>query len=181
VYPGVGWLIFKDKTDLPEELIFKVNYLGGLMPNYSLNFSKGSSTIIAQYYNLIRLGKSGYTDIMENMMRNSQYLARKLENSGKFEVINKEGMFPLVTVSLKDEEFTVFQLSEKLRQKGWIVPAYTLPENAEDVAVMRMVVKENFGREMVDLLVDDVMESLESLEGEKTTEKREDQNPSLLY
>ena len=181
VYPGVGWLIFKDKTDLPEELIFKVNYLGGLMPNYSLNFSKGSSTIIAQYYNLIRLGKSGYTDIMENMMSNSQYLARKLEDSGKFEVINKEGMFPLVTVSLKDEKFTVFQLSEKLRQKGWIVPAYTLPENADDVAVMRMVVKENFGREMVDLLVDDVMESLESLEREETTGKKIKDNPSLLY
>ena len=115
------------------------------------------------------------------MMRNSQYLARKLENSGKFEVINKEGMFPLVTVSLKDEEFTVFQLSEKLRQKGWIVPAYTLPENADDVAVMRMVVKENFGREMVDLLVEDVMESLESLEREETTEKKIKDNPSLLY
>jgi glutamate decarboxylase len=180
VYPGVGWLIFKDKTDLPEELIFKVNYLGGLMPNYSLNFSKGSSTIIAQYYNLIRLGKSGYTDIMENMMSNSQYLARKLEDSGKFEIINKEGMFPLVTVSLKDEEFTVFQLSEKLRQKGWIVPAYTLPENAEDVAVMRMVVKENFGRDMIDLLVDDVMEACESLEKEESL-KMEEKNHSLLY
>ena len=77
VYPGIGWLIFKDKIDLPEELIFNINYLGGLMPNYSLNFSKGSSTIIAQYYNFIRLGMEGYRNIMENMQENARYLASK--------------------------------------------------------------------------------------------------------
>ena len=90
VYPGIGWLIFKDKTDLPEELIFKINYLGGLMPNYSLNFSKGSSTIIAQYYNFIRLGMKGYKDIMVNMQENARYLANKLTETGKFEVINTQ-------------------------------------------------------------------------------------------
>ena len=183
VYPGIGWLVFKDRDDLPEELVFKVNYLGGLMPNYSLNFSKGSSTIIAQYYNFIRLGKSGYKDIMENMLDNSHYLAKKLENSGKFKVINREGMFPLVTVSLKDANFTVFQLSEKLRQKGWIIPAYTLPANAEDIAVMRMVVKENFGRDMVDTLLEDIKEAynkLEEADVEKKSLKTEDQH-SLLY
>jgi glutamate decarboxylase len=183
VYPGIGWLIFKDRKDLPEELIFKVNYLGGLMPNYSLNFSKGSSTIIAQYYNFIRLGKTGYKDIMGNMLDNSHYLAKKLEKSGKFEVINREGMFPLVTVSLKDASFTVFQLSEKLRQKGWIIPAYTLPANAEKVAVMRMVIKENFGRDMVDTLLEDIKEAYNKLEEadiEKKSLKLEDQH-SLLY
>ncbi len=183
VYPGVGWLIFKDKENLPPELIFKVNYLGGVMPNYSLNFSKGSSTIIAQYYNFIRLGKNGYKEIMENMIGNSRYLAKKLEDSGKFEVINKDVMFPLVTVSLKNSDFTVFHLSEKLRQKGWIIPAYTLPENAEDVAVMRMVIKENFGREMVDMLLDDLIESYHKLEKEGTDKKslKTGENPSLLY
>lgn len=183
VYPGVGWLIFKDKENLPPELIFKVNYLGGVMPNYSLNFSKGSSTIIAQYYNFIRLGKNGYKEIMENMIGNSRYLAKKLEDSGKFEVINKDVMFPLVTVSLKNSDFTVFHLSEKLRQKGWIIPAYTLPENAEDIAVMRMVIKENFGREMVDMLLDDLVESYQKLEKEDTDKKnlKTEENPSLLY
>ena len=183
VYPGVGWLVFRDKKDLPEELIFKVNYLGGLMPNYSLNFSKGSNTIIAQYYNFIRLGKSGYREIMENMIDNSKYLAKKLEDSGKFEVINKDIMFPLVTMSLKNSDFTVFHLSEKLRQKGWIIPAYTLPENAEDVAVMRMVIKENFGREMVDMLLDDLIEAYHKLEEEDTEKEGLEigENPSLLY
>ena len=184
VYPGVGWLVFKDKEDLPEDLIFKVNYLGGLMLNYSLNFSKGSSTIIAQYYNLIRLGKRGYRDIIQNMIDNSCYLAKKLQESNKFEVMNKQGMFPIVTVHLKDDSFTVFQLSEKLREKGWIVPAYTLPEDAEDIAVMRMVIKENFSRDMVEMLFNDIMNaynSLELSEAERKERVKGKEKLSLLY
>jgi glutamate decarboxylase len=184
VYPGVGWLIFKDKTDLPEELIFNINYLGGIMPNYSLNFSKGSGTIIAQYYNLIRLGMDGYKNIMENMQENASYLAAKLNGSTKFEVINKSITFPMVTVQLQNCDFTVFHLSEKLRQKGWIVPAYTLPANAEDIAVLRMVVKESFSKDMVEMLYSDMMEAVEKLE--QTEEERlekinKNKNPSLLY
>jgi glutamate decarboxylase len=151
------------------------------MPNYSLNFSKGSSTIVAQYYNFLRLGKNGYKDIMENMLQNCKHLAGKLEKSGKFEIINKEVMFPLVAVGLKDADFTVFQLSEKLREKGWIIPAYTLPENAQDAAVLRMVIKENFGRDMVDSLLDDIMEAYEYLEKQKTKNHEERENPTLLY
>ncbi len=183
VYPGIGWLIFKDKTDLPEELIFNINYLGGSMPNYSLNFSKGSSTIIAQYYNFIRLGKCGYGEIIENMIKNARHLSEKLEESGKFEVINNDVMFPLVTAKLKNTDFDVFQLSEKLREKGWIVPAYTLPENAEDITVIRMVIKESFGRDMVDMLFNDLMETYDRLDqlAIKKEEVNERENPSLLY
>lgn len=154
------------------------------MTNYSLNFSKGSSTIIAQYYNFIRLGKSGYADIMTNMMQNSHYLAEKLRFSDKFEVINKQKTLPLVAVRLKNAAFTVFQLSDQLRQKGWIVPAYYLPENAQDVAVMRMVIKENFSRDMVDLLFDDIMEACHALEvSEADAEEHADarRSPTLLY
>ncbi len=184
VYPGIGWLIFKDKTDLPEELIFKINYLGGLMPNYSLNFSKGSSTIIAQYYNFIRLGMDGYKSIMENIQENARYLASKLEGSGKFEVINKNVTFPLVAVKLKNCEFTVFHLSEKLRQKGWIVPAYTLPKNANNIAVLRMVIKESFSKDMVEMLFEDIMESIEKLKQSREERRKiidEKENPTLLY
>jgi glutamate decarboxylase len=180
VYPGIGWLIFKDKTDLPEDLIFNINYLGGTMPNYSLNFSKGSSTIIAQYYNFIRLGFNGYRDIMKNMSENAKYLADKLHKSGKFEIINKDIMFPLISVKLKNCNFTAFQLSEKLREKGWIIPAYTLPPNAEDVTVLRMVIKESFSRDMVDMLFDDLMEGCKLLDklNEKLVEK---ESHSLIY
>lgn len=181
VYPGVGWLIFKDKKDLPEELIFNINYLGGSMPNYSLNFSKGSSTIIAQYYNFIRLGFNGYRDIMQNMSENAHYLAYKLKESGKFVLINKDVEFPLVAVTLKNCEFTAFQLSEKLREKGWIIPAYTLPANAEDVTVLRMVVKESFSRDMVDMLFEDIMEACKKLGKLYVEEPMKKQDHSLLY
>jgi len=181
VYPGVGWVIFKDKSDLPDDLIFDINYLGGLMPNYSLNFSKGSNTIIAQYYNFIRLGKKGYADIMKNMFENTLYLAGELEKSGKFELINKNIIIPLVAVTLKDENYTVFQLSDKLRENGWIVPAYTLPEDAEDVAVLRIVVKENFGRDMIEMFLADLMGACDKLEKEGVKEVKERKNPTLLY
>ncbi|MBI5681131.1 MAG: glutamate decarboxylase [Methanobacterium sp.] len=181
VYPGIGWLIFKDKKDLPEELIFNINYLGGSMPNYSLNFSKGSSTIIAQYYNFIRLGFDGYKDIMQNMSVNAHYLAYKLKESGKFELINKDVEFPLVAVTLKNSEFSAFQLSEKLREKGWIIPAYTLPANAQDVTVLRMVIKESFSRDMVDLLFEDIMGACKKLEKVYVEEPMKEKDHSLLY
>jgi len=180
VYPGVGWVIFKDKIDIPEDLIFNINYLGGNMSNYSLNFSKASNTIIAQYYNFIRLGFQGYKDIINNMMENARYMAGELEKTGIFEVINQELHFPLVTVKLKNTDYTVFQLSDKLREKGWIVPAYTLPKNADDIAVLRMVIKENFGRDMVDDFLDDINKACTSLESEEKKERTRD-NPSLLY
>jgi glutamate decarboxylase len=184
VYPGIGWLLFKDKKNLPEELIFKINYLGGLMPNYSLNFSKGSSTIIAQYYNFIRLGMDGYKKIMKNMQENARYLATRLNGSGKFEVINKSVTFPIVTVELKNTTCSVFHLSEKLRQKGWIVPAYTLPANADDTAVLRIVVKESFSKDMAEMFFADIMESIEKLEQseeDRITDIDQNKNPTLLY
>jgi glutamate decarboxylase len=184
VYPGVGWLIFKDKTDLPEELIFNINYLGGLMPNYSLNFSKGSSTIIAQYYNFIRLGMDGYRNIMENMQENARYLASKLEETGKFKIINKDVMYPLVAVELQNCEFNAFALSERLRQKGWIVPAYTLPANADKISVLRMVIKESFSKDMVEMLFKDIMESISILNKSEDEIRKiieEKDNPTLLY
>jgi glutamate decarboxylase len=180
VYPGIGWLIFKNKNDIPEELVFDINYLGGSMPNYSLNFSKGSSTIIAQYYNFIRLGYEGYKSIMENMSENAKYLSKKLKETGKFEIINKNTTFPLVTVTLKDSNFTTYQLSDKLRERGWIIPAYTLPPNAEDITVLRMVIKETFSRDMVNMLFDDIMDACGKI-GESFEEEHMKEDHSLLY
>ncbi len=158
VYPGIGWLIFKDKTDLPEDLIFYVNYLGGEEATYTLNFSRGSSMVIAQYYNLLRLGKSGYKHIMENSLCNAKYLLREIEKIDFFEIINKDLKMPIVVVSIKDDAgFDVFELSAQLRQKGWIVPAYSLPKDADDICILRIVVKENFSRDMADLLIKDIL------------------------
>ena len=169
VYPGLGWLVFRDHSDPPEDLIFYVNYLGDEMPTYTLNFSKGGAMILAQYYNLLRFGREGYTRIAMNLLENARYLAKRLADSGKFEMLNAANLLPIVTAKLKEPvNYTVFDLSHKLRERGWILPAYTLPPNAESIAILRMVVKENFSRDMADMLFDDIMNACEILEGTKT-------------
>ena len=161
VYPGIGWIIWRDESDFPEELTFKVNYLGGWMPTYTLNFSCSSANVIAQYYNFIRLGREGYTQIMNNCVKNAQYLSQQLATSGKFEMINEAQLLPIVALKLKDtiQDYTVFDLSRKLRERGWIVPAYTMPPHSEDTAIIRVVVREHFSRDMADILYKDILQA----------------------
>ncbi|WOO43451.1 glutamate decarboxylase [Rubellicoccus peritrichatus] len=159
VYPGVGTVVFRDRSDLPEHLVFNITYLGGSMPNYSLNFSRASSMVLLQYYNFLRLGKEGYRKIMQNIMDNAQYLEGKLIESGHFELLNESKYLPTVTVRLKDRSLPnkiVYLLSDLLRQYGWIVPAYPLPPKADTVHVLRMVVKENFSRDMAEKFAEDL-------------------------
>ncbi|MCL5954758.1 MAG: glutamate decarboxylase, partial [Candidatus Thermoplasmatota archaeon] len=144
VYPGLGWLIFRNEELLHKSLKFYVNYLGDEMPTYTLNFSEGSSMIIAQYFNVMHLGKEGYSRIVERMMGNASYLAKRLTEGGEFEVLNAAGHIPLVTFRFPEQEdFTLFDLSYRIRERGWIVPAYSLPPHAEEVTIMRVVVREN--------------------------------------
>jgi glutamate decarboxylase len=165
VYPGVGWVIWRSKEDLPEELIFHINYLGTDQPTFTLNFSKGSSQIIAQYYQLIRLGFEGYKNIMQNCMENTAILREGIEATGRFEILSKEAGVPLVAFSLKDSgRYTVFDISEHLRRFGWIVPAYTMPANAEHVAVLRVVIREDFSRSLAERLVSDIVKILHELD-----------------
>ncbi|MGD0622246.1 MAG: glutamate decarboxylase [Thermacetogeniaceae bacterium] len=167
VYPGLGWLIFKDAKNLPEELVFHVNYLGETMSTYTLNFSGGSSMMLAQYYNLLRLGREGYTSIMNNCMQNARYLAQRLVATGKFELLS-EIVLPIVAFKFKrDPGFSPFQLSQKLRERGWMLPAYRLPENAESITALRVVVKESFSEDMAEILVNDIEGAYNILDGKK--------------
>lgn len=164
VYPGLGWLIFRNQKLLPEELKFYVNYLGDEMPTYTLNFSEGSSMIIAQYFNIMHLGMEGYTQIVNRMMDNASYLSSRLQESGEFKVVNDAKHIPVVTFSFaKKEKFTLFDLSYRIRERGWIVPAYSLPPHAEDITIMRVVVRENFTRDMVDIFVEDILNAKKAL------------------
>lgn len=166
VYPGLGWLIFRNEGLLPEDLKFYVNYLGDEMPTYTLNFSEGSSMIVAQYYNIMRLGRKGYTQIVEKMMDNASYLASRLKESKEFSVINNASHIPVVTFRFpKDEPFTLFDLSYRVRERGWIVPAYSLPPDSENTTIMRVVVRENFTRDLVDIFVDDLLNAKKALRG----------------
>lgn len=174
VYPGLGWLIFRNQDLLPEDLKFYVNYLGDEMPTYTLNFSEGSSMIIAQYFNIIHLGREGYRQIVNKMMGNASYLAKRLRESGEFEVFNDAKHIPVVTFRFpKQENFTLFDLSYRVRERGWIVPAYSLPKNAEHVTIMRVVVRENFTRDLVDIFVNDLLNAKKALrEGSIKTSQR---------
>ncbi len=172
VYPGLGWLIFRDESDLPKDLIFYVNYLGGNMPTFTLNFSRGSSMIIAQYYNFLRLGREGYRRIMLNVLDNARYLGGRLAKSGEFEMLNTAQVLPIIALKLKGEKnYTVFDLSSKLRERGWIISAYTLPPNAEKTAIMRVVVRENFSRDMADMLFSDIGQACKALSEIKVKKK----------
>jgi len=169
VYPGMGTVVFRDRSDLPEELVFHINYLGGDMPNYSLNFSRPSSSVVLQYFAFLRLGRSGYEEVVRSVLTNAQALAGKLAGIEGLELINDGSDFPIVALRASDPEATdLTMLSHLLRERGWIVPAYTLPPNAQQVSVLRMVVKENFSRDMVDMLAHDVhvaMRTLRTLAG----------------
>jgi len=171
VYPGLGWAIWRDQEDLPEELIFDINYLGGKMSTFTLNFSQGASNVIAQYYNFIRLGKEGYRNIMDNLLENARYLSSEMEKTGKFEIVSKQNTIPIVVAKLKDtSECDVFDISHLLRTRGWIVPAYTMPPAAESIAVLRIVVRESFTRDLADILMEDIKEAIGILA--KTDRKR---------
>lgn len=165
VYAGIGWVVWRSKDDLPEDLVFHINYLGADQPTFTLNFSKGSSQIIAQYYQLIRLGYEGYKCIMENCRDNMKILRDGLEKTGKFNVVSKDIGVPLVAFSLKDStKYTVFDISENLRKFGWIVPAYTMPPNAEHIAVLRVVIREDFSRSLADRLLNDLLKVMAELD-----------------
>ncbi|MQL90191.1 hypothetical protein Taro_022771 [Colocasia esculenta] len=165
VYAGVGWVVWKSKEDLPDELIFHINYLGSDQPTFTLNFSKGASQIIAQYYQFIRLGFEGYKNIMENCAENAKALKEGIEKTGRFNILSKDVGVPLVAFSLKDSsKHTVFEISDSLRKFGWIVPAYTMPADAQHVAVLRVVVREDFNRSLAERLVSDIGKVLAELD-----------------
>ncbi|HEV7162078.1 MAG TPA: glutamate decarboxylase [Solirubrobacteraceae bacterium] len=164
VYPGMGTVVFRDASDLPEELVFHINYLGGNMPNYSLNFSRPSTSVILQYFAFLRLGHEGYEEIVQTVLENATALGAKLSAIDGLEPLTDGTEFPIVALRASDPAKTnLNHLSQLLRERGWIVPAYTLPPNAEHITVLRMVIKENFSREMVDMLAHDVGVAMKTL------------------
>ena len=165
---GVGWVIWREKEDLPDDLIFKVNYLGGEMDTFALNFSRPAGQIIAQYYNFLRLGKEGYRRIQQACYDTAVYIGKEVDKLGPFKVIyNGKGGIPALLWQMKDDKeynFNLFDLSDRLRTRGWQVPAYSLPANLEDVVVIRLMIRHGVSRDLGDLLVEDIKRSLEYFE-----------------
>jgi len=171
VYPGVGWVVWRDRAALPEELIFKVNYLGGSMPTFALNFSRPGAEVVAQYYTFLRLGREGFRMVQQVSRDVATHLAGEIEGLGPFRLLTRGDELP--AFAFTSESLNVFDVSRRLKERGWIVPAYTLPPNAEHITVLRMVVKENFSRDMVDMLAHDVVEAMRTVaHGRSSTHPR---------
>jgi glutamate decarboxylase len=166
VYPGVGWIVWRDADALPEDLIFWVNYLGDNMPTFALNFSRPGAQVVAQYYNFLRLGFDGYRRVQGYARDVATRLAGQIEDLGPFELLTRGDELPVFAFTLDPEidNFTVFDVSNALRERGWLVPAYTFPENRTDLAALRVVVKRGFGHDMADLLVADLQRQLPRLQ-----------------
>lgn len=164
---GVGWIVWREKADLPEDLIFNVNYLGGDMPTFALNFSRPGGQIISQYYNFLRLGRAGYAKVHGACYRTARHLAEKLAAMGPFELIfdgaPHKGL-PAVAWRIKEgfdtRGYTLYDLADRLRARGWQVPAYSLPANREDLVVQRILVRHGVSRDLADLLLDDIRRAL---------------------
>ena len=168
VYPGIGWLVFREKADLAEDLVFYENYLGKTDATFTLNFSIGASMVLAQYFNFVRLGRAGYRYIMETMMQNTRRLAQQIADIGPFRLVGEPGaaQLPLVAFQLAEEhDYDEFDIASQLAaERGWMVPAYTLPPNAQHVTIMRALVKLTLGHSLAATLAADIAQACETLE-----------------
>jgi glutamate decarboxylase len=166
VYPGVGWAVWRDAAALPEELIFHVSYLGGDMPTFALNFSRPGAQVVAQYFTLLRLGFEGYRRVQQSCRDNARWLAAQIAELGPFALISDGSNIPVFAFTLRADVrgYTVYDVSETLRIKGWLVPAYPMPPALQDVHVLRVVVRNDFSRDLAGMLLDDLRWAVERLQ-----------------
>ena len=166
VYPGVGWAIWRDAEALPDDLIFWVNYLGDDMPTFALSFSRPGAQVIGQYYNFLRLGFDGYRRVQQYARDVATYTADEIAKLGPFELLTRGDQLPVFAFKMSDgiDNFSVFDVSNAMRERGWLLPAYTFPKNREDLAALRVVVKRGFTRDVADLLIRDLKRQLPRLE-----------------
>lgn len=170
VYPGVGWVLWRSQEAVPEELIFRVNYLGGEMPTFGLNFSRPGAPVIAQYYNFLRLGRTGYTRILKAIRETALFLSGRIAKMGSFDLVSDGSQLPTFAFRLKEPApLSAFSLSERLHARGWQVPAYTMPPDAETVSVLRIVVREGFSRDMADHFLRDLHWAVQTGAGKPAT------------
>ena len=165
VYPGVGWALWRHRDALPEELIFNVNYLGGDLPTFALNCSRPGAEVVAQYYTFFRLGRSGFRAVQQASRDVAIYLSGQIAEMGPFRLLSRGDQLPVFAFTTRDEvrAFDVNDVSRRLRERGWLVPAYPMPANRTDLAVLRIVVRNGFTHDLADLLLHDLRQLLPDL------------------
>jgi glutamate decarboxylase len=182
VYPGVGWVLWRDVEHLPEDLVFHVNYLGGDMPTFALNFSRPGAQVVLQYFQFLRLGRDGFRLVQQTCQDVAVHIAESLRATPELRVISDGTELPVVTFCMSDAvtKYDVFDVSRKLREHGWLVPAYTMPPHREDLAVLRVVVRNGFSHDMAELFLRDLRTALAWLDGLTGPMPREGQ-PSTFH
>lgn len=177
VYPGIGWVLWRGKEYLPEDLVFHVNYLGGDMPTFALNFSRPGAQVVLQYFQFLRLGKDGYRLVQQTCQDVAVHIADTLRGMPEFDVVSDGRDLPVVTFSVSSTttKYDVYDLSRKLRERGWLVPAYTMPANREDLAVLRVVVRNGFSHDMAEMFLRDLRAAVDYLDGLSAPMPREEQ------
>ncbi|HEX3622979.1 MAG TPA: glutamate decarboxylase [Acidimicrobiales bacterium] len=164
VYPGVGWVVWRDTEALPEELVFRVNYLGGDMPTFALNFSRPGAEVVGQYYTFMRLGHEGFRAVQQGSRDVATELAAGVAALGPFRLLTAGDELPVFAFTTDpDVPFNVFDVSRRLKERGWLVPAYTFPAHREDLAVLRVVCRNGFSHDLAGMLLDDLRAALPEL------------------
>jgi glutamate decarboxylase len=165
VPPGLGWVVFKERKIFNENLVFYVNYLGGEMPTATLNFSRGAAPIAVQQYMMLRLGREGYTRIMRHTLDNAIFLRKRLVDSEYFQIMNETQRIPVVALTLdkKIKNFSEFDVSNKVRERGWVLSAYSMPPDAQEVRSLRIVVRPHLNRTVVNVLANDIIKACDFL------------------
>ncbi len=175
VYPGIGWVLWKDEKYLPKELIFEVKYLGGTMPTMAINFSRSASQIIGQYYNFLRFGFEGYKEIHQKTKDVALYLAHEVDKTGYFDIINDGDNLPIVCYKMKENievNWTLFDLSDHLLMKGWQVPSYPMPKNIDNIIIQRYVCRADLGFNMAVSFIEDFIEAINTLNNKDKSNKK---------
>ncbi len=169
VYPGVGWIVWRDAAALPEDLIFWVNYLGDNMPTFALNFSRPGAQVVAQYYNFLRLGMAGYAEVHGYAREVATTLSAAIEQIGPFRLLTRGDELPVFAFTVRDDVkgYNVFDVSAAMRERGWQLPAYTFPKNRTDLSALRVVVRQGFSHDLAALLIDDLRRQISQLERQR--------------
>jgi len=171
VYPGVGWVLWREEAALPRELIFDVNYLGGNMPTFALNFSRPGAEVVAQYYTFFRLGRAGFRAVQQAARDVATFLAGHIEAMPEFRMISRGDQLPVLAFTTSDavSGWDVFAVSRALRERGWQVPAYTFPADREDLAVLRIVCRNGFSHDLAETFLTHLHQAVRQLDVDATT------------
>jgi glutamate decarboxylase len=184
VYPGLGWVVWRSAEYLPEDLIFKVSYLGGAIPTFALNFSRPGAQVLLQYYNFLRLGREGYRSVQRTSQDVATHLAGEIVKMAPFEIWGEGPVIPVFAWRMKHgytDKWDLYDLSNQLRQRGWLVPAYPMPDDLSDVIVQRIVVRNGLSMDLADALLDEITESVRYLDGLGGPLPREGRKTTAFY